>query len=171
MKIVCVSGGSYKSFYINHFVKMKKCDLLVFNFNIIYDYVVEDELLKGAIVTKELMMLSKRLKTVVVAGVYCVTNEGRKKSLITCNGDKIEICSIEYGAKIFVSNNCFVVGDRTTKFLQNNKIILSEKDIYANLLNCSKNKIYIFCHSRGVSLIVNKKIKRKFNKCSKFILK
>ena len=37
MKIVCVSGGSYKSFYLNYYVNLKSCDLLIFNYGIIYD--------------------------------------------------------------------------------------------------------------------------------------
>ncbi len=171
MNIVCVSGGSYKSFYLNHFIKMKKCDLLIFNFDIIYDYVVKDELLKDAVVTKELLMLSKKLNSVVVAGVYVVNKEGKKKRIIVCNGDKIEICSIVFGAKIFICNKSFIIGDEKTKYFKENKIILSKKSVYVNLFNCAKNKIYIFCHARGASLVVNKKIKRKFNKYSKFILK
>ena len=50
MKIVCVSGGTYKSFYLNYCIKLRQCDLLLFNFGIIYDYVVSEELLKNAIV-------------------------------------------------------------------------------------------------------------------------
>ena len=53
MKIVCVVGGSYKSFYINHFRNIQSCDLLVFNFGILYDYDMKEELLGSAVVTYE----------------------------------------------------------------------------------------------------------------------
>lgn len=171
MNIVCVSGGSYKSFYINHFIKMKKCDLLIFNFDIIYDYIVKDELLKDAIVTKELLMLSNKLKTIVVAGVYVINNMCKRKSLLICNGDQIEICSMTSGAKIFIGKKCFIIGDDKTKYGKENKIILTKKSLFINTFNCAKNKIYIFCHAYGTKYVVNKKLKRKFNKYSKIILK
>ena len=60
MKIVCVAGGSYKSFYLNYVTKLKKCDLLIFNFGILYDYDIHDELMGKGVVTKELMNLSNR---------------------------------------------------------------------------------------------------------------
>ena len=59
VKIVVVTGGNYKSFYLNCFVKLRACDLLIFNYGIIYDYVVETEILHNAVVTNEYMSFQK----------------------------------------------------------------------------------------------------------------
>ena len=171
MKIVCVAGGSYKSFYLNYFVKLYKCDLLVFNFGIIYDYDICDELTRQSIVTRELMMLSKKLRCIVVAGVNVVFKEKVDKSIIVCDGEKIHISKAKTGAKICIRKTCFIIGDENTEYKSNNKIILSSKRIYPNIEHCSKRKIYIFCDKFGVCLIEKGKLKRKFHKFSKIILK
>lgn len=171
MKIVCVSGGNYKSFYLNYFIKLRQCDLLLFNFGIIYDYVVSEELLKNAIVTKELMFLSKKLNAMVVAGVFVNNNNERIKSIIVCDGDKIHLNNIKKGAKISFKNITFIVGDENTNYLHYNKIVFSKNKIIPNLNNCSKRKIYLFCDKSGVSLVQKGEFERKFNKYSKFILK
>lgn len=171
MKIICVSGGSYKSFYINHLVKINSADLLVFNFGLIYDYNVADELLGNGVVTKELMSLSKRLQTKVVAGIFVVTKLHKKKAIILCDGDKIHICSIDLGAKVLLKNHTFVIGDETTNYRNYNKIVLSKSQIKPNLNNCSKRKILVFIDKFGLNLVSNGNLKRNFNKYSKIILK
>ena len=170
MRIVCVAGGSYKSFYLNYFSKLSRCDLLVFNFGIIYDYNTFNELMGDALVTKELMNLSKALRCVVAAGAY-VVGEKRGKSIIVCNGDKIQIDKCAFGARIQIKKQTFIVGDEQTDYKKANKIILCDKRIEPNLAHCSKRKIYIFCDNFGVNFVQNKKMTRKFYKYSKFILK
>ena len=110
MKIICVSGGNYKSFYINCATKQYQCDLLVFNSDIIYDYVVKDELLGDAIVTKELTALSKKMGCVVVAKVNVVLNKIVTKSLIVCDGEKLSVGPSKLGQKICVKekNSYFI---------------------------------------------------------------
>lgn len=177
MKIVCVSGGSYKSFYLNHFVKIKHCDLLIFNFGIIYDYVVKDELLDYGVVTKELLSLSNALKAVVVAGVNVVQNGKTQKSLIVSDGEKIYLSSLKLGVKVCLNedngknssvnlknrqyrghifNNQFVVGCKSTNFGSCNKIVFTEQTIKPNIAHCNPNKIYIFCNKFGVNVVKNK---------------
>ena len=171
MRIVCVAGGSYKSFYINCFLKLKKCNLLIFNYGIIYNYNTKAELLGDALVTKELMSLAKALRCLVVAGVFVENFNKKTKSIIVCNGDKIQIENAKQGAKIMVGNKSFIVGDELTDYKKQNKIILCNKRIEPNLTHCSKRKIYVFCDKFGVSIVQNKKKTRKFYKYSKFILK
>lgn len=171
MKVVCVAGGSYKSIYLNDLTKLKSCDLLVFNFGVLYNYVVKEELLGNAFLTKEILTLAKKLKCVVVAGVYVENLEGIIKSILVCDGEKIFVAPVFYASKIYCCNKMFIAGDENTNYERANKIVLTNKRIYPNLDKCSGNKIYIFCDKYGASLINQKKIERKFNKCSKFILK
>lgn len=171
MKIVCVAGGSYKSFYINYAVKLRKCDLLIFNFGILYDYNIKEEVLGNAVLTNELLALSKKLNCTIVAGVFVVNNKERKKAIIVCDKDKIHLSSLKYGARIYVNNREFVAGDRNTNYLNFNKIVLTDKRLDLKLSNCSKRKLYIFCDKYGVNFVINKKMERKFCKYSKIILK
>lgn len=171
MKIVCVAGGSYKSFYLNHYLKLKSCDLLIFNYGIIYDYDAKEEILGNAIISKELQHISKTLNCTVVAGVFLIRNNEKQKSILVCDKDKLYLNSVEHGAKINIKNISFMVGDRYTNFFHFNKIILTNKRIYPNINNCSSKKIYIFCDGFGVDFIQNKKLVRNFNKYSKFVLK
>ena len=159
MKIVCVAGGSYKSFYLNYVINLRKCDLLIFNFGILYDYDIYDELMGKGIVTKELMNLSRRLDTQIVARIFIKYK------------NKIELNQISLGAKIIVKNKTFVIGDESTKTKSNNKIILSSKRLYPNLEHCALNKFYVFLDKFGVTFIEKRKMTRKFNKYSKFVLK
>ncbi|MBE5741681.1 MAG: hypothetical protein E7351_04065 [Clostridiales bacterium] len=171
MKIVCVAGGSYKSFYINCCLRLRKCDLLIFNFDIIYDYVIKDEILGNGVVTKEILLLADRLKCTVLAGVNVIRGNKKSKAILSCDGEKICIHSISSGAKIFIKGKNFVVGDRTTNYGKLNKIILTDRRVYPNVSSCSRCKIYIFCDKFGVDYINNKKLIRNFNKHSKIILK
>lgn len=171
MKIVCVAGGSYKSFYINHLAKTTRCDLLIFNYGIIYDYVTCDEILGNALVTKELMYLAKRLNTVVVAGAYVVEKNEKRKSIILCDKDKIHIIPVSTGAKLNVCNKQFIIGDANTNYRNCNRIILNDKKIIPNINHCVQYRIYIFFDKFGVGVVQNKKYHRKFYKYSKIILK
>ncbi len=171
MKIICVAGGSYKSFYINSFCKLAKCDLLVFNYGIIYNYDIKEELLGIALVTKELLYLSKKLHCTVVAGVYQVRANQKIKSIIFTDGDKIHLTNVQTGAHIHIKNYSFVVGDENTNYGNQHKIILSNKRIEPVLAHCSNNKIYIFCDKFGVNFVKNRKLTRKFNKIVKIYLK
>lgn len=170
MKIVCVSGGSYKSIYFNNLLKLKSCDLLVFNSNIIYDFVVKDELFGKGLVTKELIELSNKLNCQVVAVANVVSNT-KQKSLIVCDGDKVYTSSITDGIKICIKGKCFFVGCKKTKFYNYNKIILEDERIYPIANNCSDKKIYLFVDKLGVSFIKNKTMKRIFLKFVEINLK
>lgn len=135
-----------------------------------YDYVVKEELLGYAVVTRELLMLSKELGCQIVAGVNVVSKFGTKKSIILCDKDKIHIFSVSVGAQVVVGNKLFCIGDESTKLKFGNKIVMSNKRIYPNLNNCSDKKSYLFLDKFGVSFVENKNETRKFNKYSKFIL-
>ncbi len=171
MNIICVSGGSYKSFYLNYFLKLKSCDLIIFNFGIIYDYDICDELMGNAVVTKELKMLSKILKAQIVAGVYINNYDKRYKGIIVCNNDKIQVIRASIGVKIFCKKYDFIVGDENVRADKINKIVLSNRRIYPNLKHCSNKKIMIFFDKYGVGIVQNQKLTRKFYKYSKIILK
>ncbi len=171
MKIVCVAGGSYKSFYLNYFNKINKCDLLIFNFGIIYNYDIKEELLGNAVVTKELMSLSKALHCIVAAGVFQTNKNLKTKSIIVCDGDKIHLAQSKIGIPLHIGNKSFLIGDETANFYKHNKIVLCSKRLYPDETHCSKSKIYLFIDHFGVSFIENKKQSRKFNKISKIILK
>lgn len=171
MKIVCVAGGSYKSFYINYAVKLKKCDLLIFNFGILYDYYIKDKLIENHVLTNELIFLSNKLDCVIVAGIYVIDNEKKFKAIIKYDKGKIDLYSPKFGAEISVNTHKFIVGDRNTNYLKFDKIVLSNERLIINPKNCSRKKIYVFFDRHGVNFIINKKIKRKFCKYSKIILK
>ncbi len=171
MKIICVTKTSYKSFYLNYLKHINKCSLLVFNFGIIYDYDVKRELMQSGLVTKELFSLAKSLKAVVIAGVYVVSGNVRKKSIIVCDGEKINIAFASTGAKLYLNKKVIVIGDEKIKTNKTDKIVLTSNRIYPNINHCSQNRTYIFCDDFGTTVVKNKKITRNFNKYSKIILK
>lgn len=171
MKIIFVSGGSYKSFYLNYYLKLKRCDLLVFNFGVIYDYDLKHENNSLGIVKPELISIANRLNAIVVAGVNVIDNGQIKKSILICDGKTITLKPSEIGAYLIIKNRHFVIGNEKCKAHANNKIILSKKRIYPIASHCSVRKVYVFCDEFGLCLVQNGKIKRKFNKYSKIILK
>ncbi len=171
MKIFCVVGGSYKSFYVNHFFKISKCDLLIFNYGIIYDYDSCEEVMGNAIVTKELMALSQKLHCVVLAGIFKILNGAKVKSIILCDGDKIHLAEAKHGVHLHIKNYDFVVGDESINYSKYNKILLCSKRTYPIVAHCSSQKIYLFIDPFGVDFIENKKLTRKFSKLTKIILK
>lgn len=177
MKIVCVAGGSYKSFYLNYFVKLKHCDLLIFNYGIIYDYILKDELFDYGIVTKELLNLAVKLKAVVVAGVNIISHGKATKSLIVCDGKKIYTSTLSLGVKICFeeakdgktnNKNQFVVGNNKTNFSRCHKIIFTENMAKPNPIHCSNKKLYIFINKHGVVAVNNKILTKRNNKVCVF---
>ncbi len=168
MRIVCVAGGSYKSFYLNCFLKLKKCNILVFNYGIIYNICTNESFIA---VAKELSALSNALHCVVVAGVFEKKFNSTIKRVMLCRGNKVELKNVKIGAKFVFKNKSFIVGDEFTDYKNKNKIILCNKQIKPILKHCSKRKIYVFCDNYGVNLVQNRKLSRKFCKYSKFILK
>ncbi len=171
MKIIFVSGGSYKSFYLNYYLKLNKCDLLVFNFGVIYDYDLRFEAGASAIVKPEMMMLANKLGATVVAGVVVKDNNLKRKCILVCNGEKISLIESNIGAHFRVRNKWFVAGDTNCKAVAENKIILTDERIYPNIQHCSLRKVYLFCDKFGLSVVQKKKLKRNFYKYSKIILK
>ena len=145
--------------------------MLVFNFGIIYDYVQRDELLGKAVVTSEMLALSRMLGAVVVAGIFVVTRRYRRKAILLADGDKINIFDMINGARINIGDNVFVIGDEHTNYQAYHKVILSDRQIRPNLYKCSKHKIMIFCDKFGVNLVYGGKFERIFNKYTKIILK
>lgn len=167
MKIFCVSGGNYKSFYLNAFLKIKGYDLLIINFGIMYD--IKENLDDSNIVFNELKMLYDRAKVPIIAGVKIGQN--RIKKFILCNHGKCHIYSLNTGIILNIKNKKFVVGEKFTKYGNNNKIILSETRVYPEISHCSYKKTYVFCDNFGITKIEKRKISRKFYKYAKIILK
>ncbi|MBR6778900.1 MAG: hypothetical protein IKM43_01955 [Clostridia bacterium] len=167
MEIVYVAGGSYKSFYLNYFLRLNKCDLIIFNFGIFYD--LSDKIQENTHVFDEIKMISKKLSSIVVACVYKVKN--KQKRFIVCNADKICEKSTKKSLKYLLNQKIYEIGLQDTIFTNHNKILITKNNIYPNILSCSKHKIYMFCDKFGATVVQNKKLKRKFCKYSKFILK
>lgn len=170
MNIVYIAGGKYKSFYLNYLKKIGKCELLIFNYGIFYDYNIRDETSIN-IITKELKCLAMLLKCRVLAGVNFVFSRVKQKYLILCENNNYKFETLKNGVNFFVGNVEFVAGGKHSNFLNKNKIVFTKSRIKPNDKRCNKNKIYLFCDDLGLSFVRNKKIKRKFNKCSKIILK
>lgn len=171
MKIIFVSGGSYKSFYLNYYLKLKRCDLLVFNFGVIYDYDLKHEESNRALVKPELMTLASKLHSIVVAGVNVVNGRNKKKCILLCDGKTIKIKDASMGMRFYIKNRTFIFSNEKCKAQARNKIILSDKRIYPVVSHCSLRKVYVFCDRFGLVFVQNGKIKRKFYKYSKIILK
>lgn len=171
MTIIYIAGGNYKSFYLNCFLRLSKCDLLIFNFNIFYDYNFNKEKQGSGVVTNEILEISQKLNCAVLAGVYSIKNNHKTKSIIFCDGRSFVMKSSYKGLKFYVKNMAFVAGEKNANFENHNKIIITSCKLKPNLLRCNKRKVYLFCDDYGVSCVVNKNLKRKFNKCSKIILK
>jgi len=167
MKVVCVSGGSYKSNYLKIIKSHLKCDLLIFNAGIIYEYDESKELLGFGLVIKELIQLSNLLNSVVAALSY---RKGKEVFLVA-QKDMFFIENIYTGVAFSYKKKDFIIGKEKTNYKHANKIVLTNKRLTVNVDSCSKNKTYIFCDNKGVTVIKNKKSQRKFNKCSKIILK
>lgn len=166
MKIFCVSGGKYKSFYLNAFLKIKNYDLIVINFGIMYDLLTEAD--KDTVVN-ELLLLQEKAKVPIIAGVK--VGEKRTRKLVFCDEKGYSLHSIKQGVKIKIRNKTFVIGNRFSEYRTYNKIVLGENRINVNPRQCSYGKIYIFCDSFGITKVEKRKISRKFYKYAKIILK
>lgn len=165
MNIVCVSGGSYKSIYLNYLIKLKKCDLLIFNFSIFYN-IDKIKKIENSIVGKEIVELSKMLNCTVVVGVII----NKLNYILVCKDGEILLYGNKQLCKIHVGKYDFNVCSEYMQCGVGNKIILSKKPLKLNICSFSKRKIYIFISSNNAVLVQNKKIQRKINKCSNFIL-
>lgn len=164
-----VSGGNYKNLYLNYLCKLQ-CDLLVINFGVLYDYKVEN-CYSTKLIKEELLMLAQQKKCVVIAGVYIIKKKKKRKAIFESDGEKVTMHNVKPGVELSFENNKLIIGDRNTRFNGCNMILLSYKQITIETLHCSRSKVYIFCDKYGVNCVVNKKLKRKFNKISKIILK
>ena len=162
MIIYYIAGGSYKFFYLNYFLKIKKCDLLILNYNIFHN----DNCIKN--IYNELNLLYQRLRCKIVVGV-------ENKKILFYNGKKFNRCFNCVNFKVKNKNYSISSGFNFYKERKNKnqfcKIVIFCKRVNVNLNSCSKNKVYIFCDRNGMSVVKNKKLKRIFNKCSKIILK
>ena len=169
MIVYYVAGGSYKAFYLNNFFNLGKCDLLIFNFNILND--IENSSLVKSSTVKEILQLSKKIKCKIIAGVNVKINKVWRKKILICENSKFRFYDLQKGAELKVKTKTFFINAAFKNFKANNKIIFSTNQLLPNVKACSKNKIYIFCDSMGVNYVINKNLKRNFNKCSKIILK
>ncbi len=167
MKIICISGGSYKSCYLNYLQKLKFCDLLIINFGVMYvcNNNTRDNF---EIVGNELFLLARRLQAVVVAGIEVVDNNTKRRVLMHCDGEKV---IIDNTILLKLKKHRFIVCSNKSLVSKYDKIVLSEGRITPNIQHCNYRKRYIFCDSYGVSIVENRKLKRKFYKYSKIILK
>ena len=151
MKVVCVSGGSYKSFYINHFLHLKKCDVLIFNFGIIYDYDKNE----SSVIKNEFKSIYEKLGCVIVAGVKL--NGENEKFFLVFDGVDLVIHQAKNPIKITRKNADIEVGLYNSLFKSDRRIILSKYRVYPNLNHISKNDCYVFCDSSGASIVISKK--------------
>lgn len=161
MKVICISSGNFNSIYINYLSKLTYCDLLIINFNVVKT--------SGKYFLKEIKELSKKFSCTVVVGVNFLHEQ--KKLIIVDSKGKVAIKLFKLGIKIKKEKRLFFIGPSYIKSKLCNKIILSDEQIKPCVRCCSYNKIYLFCDRFGTTVVKNKKLKRKFNKCSKFILK
>lgn len=170
MKIICVSGGSYKSCYLNFLQKIKSCDLLILNYGVLYtlDYAKINEF---DIVKDEMRMLSSRLHCKIVAGVFVKSGDRTYQSILLLDNNSLEIFGTHSCKTISVKNHKFSLCTNGNYSANCDKIILSTKRIHPNLSHCSRRRKYIFCDNFGVTIVEKKKLKRKFYKYSKIILK
>lgn len=171
MKIICVSGGSYKSIYLNHLLKLRSCDLLIFNFGIIYDYDLRSNKNRNTLIISELSMLASRFKACVVAGVDVKTNHENFKGIIVCNDNNFNVYRAKNGVKINLCGKEFAICYANSFIKSKNKIVLSTKRLYPKANHCSTKKFILFCDRFGATIVQNQKIKRNFNKYLKIILK
>ncbi|MFQ6752019.1 MAG: hypothetical protein ACLRFL_00440 [Clostridia bacterium] len=169
MNIICVAGGSFYSFYINYFLKIKHCDILVFNFEI-FDTLDLKEEMSGSGIIEDIEQLSQRLNCPVVVGVMVKSNGRLYPAILSYYKEMMGISGVRRGLELKIKNKTFIIGVKNTNFRNCNKIILSKDRMYPKLDNFSK-KINIFCDRLGVYIAYKKKLTRKFNKCSKIILK
>ena len=108
MKIVFVLGGSYKSFYLNYFLKLSSCDILVFNFGVLYDVDMEAEESGKGLVFGELQGLAEKLGCEIVAGVNVKIGDKIKPAILRFAGGEFKIYNPHFGCKFNVKNKTIV---------------------------------------------------------------
>ena len=164
MEIIYVAGGSYKSFYINYFLKLKKCDLIVFNYSVFYNINNKQDF---NLVKNEIMQLSS-IKNCKIIAVLKIKD---KKVFCFCNKTNFTIFNYNKGFIYKQAKEVFSVGVEYSRINAKNKIIFCDNRYVINLNACSKNKFYMFCYNKKLLCVRNKKIKIIFYKYSKIILK
>ena len=164
MIIYYVAGGSYKSFYLNYIKKIKKCDLLIFNYGIFYEIntFVDYETVKN-----EILILANKLKCRVLS----ILKIGKTKKFCLSNKSKVDLFNYNKGVNFKFSDIDFFAGNMYCKNNSKNKIIFCKNKYKPDLKACSRYKFYMFCYNKGVCYSYNKKLKTNFAKCLKIILK
>ena len=165
MRVVCVAGGSYKSFYLNYFVNLRRCDLLILNFNIFYK-INSLEQFNNSSVVSEIVNLFLLKRCVVVAGVFI----GNKQYVVVYKNGKLQMNIAAKGIIVNIKRQKFLVSTIQHSTRIKNKIIFTKSKV-KSCFNCSNQKQYIFVSPNGVDLVRKQKLKRIFNKCSQFSLK
>ena len=148
MIIFYVAGGSYNSFYLNYFLHLTKCNLLIFNFGVFKNISKQE-------ITKELIFIANKLKCKVLAGV----EEDFNKKIVICDKLNSSINKINENIKFTVCNREFNVTSDYSIQKSKNKIVFSDKQIIPNIKACSNKKVYLFCDKNGVNFVINKKLR------------
>ena len=161
MNIFCISGGNYNSIYLNNLIKKQKIHLLLINFNVFND--VNNNFNSFF---EEILFLQNKFKCVIVVGVKI----NKHKYFVVCKNNFFNIFKFNNDYKLAIKKHIIKFGVAYGK-QQNINVIFSTKEMKADIKMRSKNRFYIFVCPKSVTLIAGKKIIRKFNKCSKFILK
>ena len=171
MKILFVVGGSYKAFYLNYLKKIKNIDLLVFQDEILYEYNYYNEKFDSALITNEMIYLSKLLKCKIIAKIKTNLFGIIKNEILFCDENGVKIFNIKKNLNIYIKNKLI-----SFSFNYN---VMKYADIMINVipykirkyhLNFTKQNRFI-CDKQGVYSIINSKIKRKFRKVCYFSLK
>lgn len=171
MKFVFVMGGSYKGFYLNQLNKIKRADLIIFHQDIFYEFNYIKESSNYAPVTKELINLNQKLKCPIL--VYGILNKNGiiNKCFILCVNGKVSIIDCKKDIYLYIKGKFILISTKIYKYSDAFSIIsiLDKKCNLPNILQTTA-KNYFICDKKGVTLIKNNKIYRKFRKCCNFIL-
>lgn len=170
MKILFVVGGGYKAFYLNHLKRFHSLDLLVFQSNILYEFNYYNEMLKDGLITNEILSLQKKFNTKIIAIINTNLFGIIKKECLYCDENGIKILNLNKNINLFIKNK---------KIIIKNRYFVPNKDICIFIINKSENKNkYIkllkkgfVCDDKGVTLVNNGRIIRKFRKICYFSLK
>lgn len=163
MVIYYVAGGSYRSFYLNNFLKIKRCDLLIFNYGVFNN--IENSFQCCQLI-KEVKSLSKKLNCAIIF----IVSVKKFKKIGFFNKKNVYFYHFNKILNVKICHKIFAVGKLFSNFKAKNKIIFCD-NVNVNIKNCSENNTYLFCYDKKIEVVQDKKIKRNFNKCSKIILK
>ena len=136
MRIVCVAGGSYKSFYLNHFLKINKCDLIVFNFGIFYNIRI-NSVNNSKLIFEEICHLAECKNCAIVAGVVIDNN----RYFVICKNGELNIYSAKKQAILKLRNKEFLITEKRFDSFVKNKIIFTNNSerVKANACSLRKN--------------------------------